>query len=80
MEAVQVIQIIDSLKLLYHVPEMQDKLNRWKSHAILMETTGIWEISRFTRELDIEAVLIRSIKSRIRKEQNENKQKKSDSL
>lgn len=67
MEAIEVIQIIDELKIIYQVEHMQDKLNRWKSLVIQMDMNGEWNLKDFEIELDAESTIIRSILTRINK-------------
>ena len=67
MEAFDVIQIIDELKIIYQADHMQDRLNVWKSLVIYMDTNGEWNSKDFEMELDAESAIIKSILTRIKK-------------
>jgi hypothetical protein len=67
MEAIEVIQIIDELKIIYQADRMQDRLNVWKSLVIYMDTNGEWNSKDFEIELDAESAIIKSILTRIKK-------------
>lgn len=67
LTAFDAIQIIDQLKIVYPPSDMQDKLNRWKSTVIQMDSEGKWNAKDFVRELNAELVIIRSILKRVEK-------------
>lgn len=67
MKAIEVIQIIDELKIIYQAEHMQDRLNVWKDKVIKMDMNGEWDSKDFEIELDAESAIIKSIISRIKK-------------
>jgi hypothetical protein len=67
MEAINIINLIDDLKTIYHAEYMQDKLNRWKSLVIQMDMDGKWDSLQLKSELEAELVIIKSILTRIEK-------------
>jgi hypothetical protein len=67
MKAIEVIQIIDELKIIYQADHMQDRLNVWKSLVIYMDTNCEWNSKDFEMELDAESAIIKSILTRIKK-------------
>jgi hypothetical protein len=68
MEAIDIINIIDSLKTIYQAGHMQDRLNVWKDKVIKMDMNGEWnslQLLQLKSELEAELAIIKSILSRI---------------
>jgi hypothetical protein len=65
MEAIGIINIIDSLKTIYQDSHMQDRLNVWKDKIIKMDTNNEWNSLQLKSELESELTIIKSILSRI---------------
>jgi hypothetical protein len=67
MESIEVINIIDDLKIIYPVEHMQDRLNRWKRLVVESENDDEWNLKHFELELNAELAIIKSILYRIKK-------------
>jgi hypothetical protein len=67
MESIEVINIIDDLKIIYPIEHMQDRLNRWKRLVVQSDIDGEWNLKHFELELNAELAIIKSILYRIKK-------------
>lgn len=66
MESIDIINLIDDLKTIYHTDHMQDRLNVWKDKVIKMDMNNEWNSLQLKSELESELVIIKSILQRIK--------------
>jgi|APGre2960657505_1045072.scaffolds.fasta_scaffold11175_6 hypothetical protein len=66
MEPIDIINLIDDLKTIYHTDHMQDRLNVWKDKVIKMDMNNEWNSLQLKSELESELVIIKSILQRIK--------------